>query len=350
MDYSSLENDLRNAGWPESRIREEMDRFKEKVESPEYKSFLEATDKYLKSPEYLESKKAELKIFISTMEAIGIKVPDNTDEENIWGVLEAQCSSDIYLKALIEELKNIGIKNQEFYELPQDEDEDDDFIEKDLIEKFKEMGLEIPQDAKFPKMDLPPLQRYFHGLSIKSTHETDKYLNNLEFKTFGRNQKLTTDEKERWMNIYILSKEYHLDSLIKSSENYRNNKKSGFLTLPICGSDIMSGGQIDFFHYEHLKKYLHGIGTDILGMYFCPRHQILTSQSGDELRFYVYISPSKLSEEIILSCDEGKIQVLSKKDIDKESLEKYLIYCEKNVKNVIREEKIEKYLKQKNGI
>jgi len=334
MDYSSLESDLRNAGWPES---------------PKYKAMEEVAQKYVESPEYKEHKKTELKIFISTMEAIGIKIPENTDEENIFGVLEAQCSSEIYLKALIEELKNIGIENQEFYEIPQDEDDDDDFIEKDLIERFKEMGLEIPQDAKFPKMDLPPLQRYFHGLSIKSTDETDKYLNNLEFKTFSYNQKLTEDEKERWMNIYILSKEYHLDSLIESSENYRNNKNSGFLTLPIHGSDIMSGGQIDFFHYEYFEKYLHGIGWDILGIYFCPRHQILTSQSGDELRFYVYIRPSKLSEEIILSYDEGEIQVLSKKDIDKESLEKYLIYCEKNVKNVIGEEKIEKYLKQKNG-
>jgi hypothetical protein len=343
-----LENDLRNAGWSESRIREEMDRFKEKVESPEYQAFMEATDKYLNSPEYKESRKKELEIFISTMEAIGIKVPDNTAEENIWGVLEAQCSSEIYLKALIEELKNIGIENQEFYEITQDEN--DDFIEKNLIEKFKEMGLEIPQDAKFPQMDLPPLQRYFHGLSIKSTEETEKYLNNLEFKTFGCNQKITADEKKRWMNIYILSKEYHLDSLVESSENYRNNKNSGFLTLPIDGSDIMSGGQINFFHYEHLKKYLHGIGADILGMYFCPRHQILTSQSGDELRFYVYICPSKLSEEIILSCDEGEIKVLSKKDIDKKYLEKYLIYCEKNINSVIGKEKIEKYLKQKNGI
>jgi hypothetical protein len=332
MDYSSL-----------------MERYNEWVESPEYKALQEAAQKYVESPEYKESKRIELKEFISTMEAIGLKVPENIDEENIRDVLEAQCSSEIYLKALIEELKNIGIENQEFYEITQDENEDDDFIEKDLIERFKEVGLEIPKETKFPKMDLPPLKRYFHGLSIKSTDETDKYLSNLELKTFGYNQKLTEDEKERWMKIYILSKEYHLDSLIESSENYRNNKNSSFLTLPIRGSDIMSGGQVDFFHYEYLHRYLHGIGWDILGMYFCPRHQILTSQSGDELRFYVYIRPSKLSEEIILSCDEGEIQVLSKKDIEKESLEKYLIYCEKNVNSVIGEEKTEKYLKQKNG-
>lgn len=145
-------------------------------------------------------------------------------EKDVKNIVESP--EEIFLKTLIEELKNIGIENYGFYEIPQDED--DDFIEKDLIERFKEMGLKIPQDAKFPKMDFSPIQRYFHGLSIKSTDETNKYLNNLEFKTFSYNQKLTEDENKRWKNIFLLSKEYHLDSLIESSENYRNNKNSGF--------------------------------------------------------------------------------------------------------------------------
>jgi len=50
----------------------------------------------------------------------------------------------------------------------------------------------------------------------------------------------------------------------------------------------------------------------------------LTSQSGNDLKFYVYIRPSKLSEEIILSCDDSEIKVLTKKEIQKEILEKYL--------------------------
>ena len=320
------------------------------AESPKDKALREAKEvvqRYLESPEY----KAETKAFVSTMEAMGIKVPENTDEKDIRRILIQHTYSGIFLKYLIEDLEKIGIENQEFYEIPQANSVYDDFIVRRMA---KRLGCEIPQDVKItedlkvPESFWRPFEKHFEVLSDKLTDKTNEYLNNLELKTFCCNQKLTEDEKERWMNIYILSKEYHLDTLIESSENYRNTGP-GFLRLPIRARDIMGAHIIDFYHHEYLEKYLFGLGVEILGMYFCPKHLILTSQSGNELRFYVYIRPSALSDEIILSCDEGEIQVLSKKDIEKESLQRYLIYSEKNVKDVIRKEKMEEYLKQKNG-
>ena len=230
-------------------------------------------------------------------------------------------------------------------------------VEKHLAESLKEMGLKIPEGISLPKMDLSPSEDYFWGLKFRISEENDTYLNNLDLKTFLYIQDLTDEKKVKWQNIYELSKKYHLDTLVKSSESYKKNKKEGFLTLPISGSDIMDGNTVDFFHYKHFQKYIDnfiennycsGIGGEILAMFFCPEHKILTRQYCDEIIFYVYIRPSRFSAEIILSNDD-KFQVLSKEKITNENIEKYLIYSEKKLMEVIGDEKIKYYLNEKNG-
>jgi hypothetical protein len=231
-------------------------------------------------------------------------------------------------------------------------------VEKHLVENLKEMGLKIPESVSLPKMELSYSEDYFWGLNFRISDETERYLNNLDINSFGYIQSLTADKQIRWFNIYELSKKYHLDTLINSSESYRKNRKEGYLTLPVSGSDIMDGNCVDIFHYEYLKKYqdkyiencyCSGVCGDILAIYFCPEHKILTRQSSDEIKFYVYIRPSRFSAEIVLSNDDKNIKVLSKEKISNEILEEYLLYSEKNIKSVIGEEKINNYMDEKNG-
>jgi hypothetical protein len=225
-------------------------------------------------------------------------------------------------------------------------------VEKHFLERFKEMGLKIPEGVSLPKIDMSTTQEYFWGLNFRIDDETERYLNSFDINIFGCKQDLTDEEKVRWLNIYKLSKRYNLDTLINSFDTYRKDKKENSLTLPISGSDIMDGNGVDFFHHKHLKKYFDkywGISGDILAIFFRPEHKILTRQSSNELKYYVYIHPSRFSAEIILSYDYGKIQVLSKEKISNEILEKYLLYSEKNVLQVIGEKTIDNYLNEENG-
>jgi hypothetical protein len=264
--------------------------------------------------------------FIEKLREIILSIPE-----------DAEVPDDIN-EYFIGKMKEFGVEIPEDAEIPN--------MEKFLFEKFKELGFKIPDGIQPPQeLEMPYLNQIFWGLSKKIQDEITEYLGNLDIKSFGYNQELNEDEKARWWNIYILSKEYYLDSLIESSKEYRENTKLGGIKFPISGRNVMDGPVVDFFHYKHLEKYLNGIGWDILGMFFSPKHKIITRQSGDKINYYVYIRPSRLTDEIILSCDEGKLQVLSKEKISKETIEKYLLYCEENIENVIGEERIKKYLK-----
>lgn len=201
--------------------------------------------------------------------------------------------------------------------------------------KFKEMGLNVPEEMTFGDIKMPFFTKFFWLQGMAHQAKVDEYLYNLDIaKKFRHKNILSDNDMIRWRNIYDKTMEYYFDTAKSNKKSYDENKRNGFLTIPPVGSNVMDSNQIKFFHFKIFDRFPQNfIFWNIIAPVFCPRHEVVSSvlKSG-VVYYFVYIKPSKLTKELVLHIKDNKFRILSKSWISKTALKKYLLFSEKNVK------------------